>query len=77
MVLIVLLTFDLKRVTKATKTRIAAFHAVVTKDNCFLIANVEANNFVPTLIVRRGIAAFIFMPVTKNFLFTLGSESKS
>lgn len=75
-VLMVLLTFDLKRLIIATNTSIAAFHAFVINDNCFLTAKVELKILVPTLTVRRGIAAFsrTFVAEYLSFIFEWGDR---
>lgn len=58
-VLTALLSFDLKRLMRATNSRIIALDAVVTKDNCFLMPKVEPIILVPIFTLRIGIAAFI------------------
>ena len=57
-VLTALLSFDLKRLMRATNSRIIALDAVVTKDNCFLMPKVEPIILVPIFTLRIGIAAF-------------------
>ena len=58
-VLTALLTFDLKRLMRATNKRITALDAVVTKDNCFLTPKVELIILVPIFTPRIGTAALI------------------